>query len=83
MKGRQEMIVDVTKGKSITDMMTRKQEAGKKRTTEKAAGGESTTSLIYIAMQYSFIQLSELELCRVNRNAQGFNITTQESNPGP
>ena len=32
--------------------------------------------------RYSFIQLSELEQCRVNKLAQGFNTTVQDSNPG-
>ena len=32
--------------------------------------------------RYSFIQLSELEQCRVKNRAQGFNTTTQDSNPG-
>ena len=40
MKGRKEVRVDVTKRKSITRTMTGKKEAGKKQTTEKAAGGE-------------------------------------------
>ena len=30
---------------------------------------------------YSFIQLSELELCRVNKLVQGFNTAAQDSNP--
>ena len=42
-KGRKEMIVDVTKGKSITGMMTGRTEAGMKGTTEEAAGGKSAT----------------------------------------
>ena len=32
--------------------------------------------------RYSFIQLSELEQCRVKKLAQGFNTTAQGSNPG-
>ena len=32
--------------------------------------------------RYSFIQLSELKQCRVNKLAQGFNTTAQDSNPG-
>ena len=40
MKGRKEMRVDVTKRKSITRMISGKKEAGKKGTTEKAAGGK-------------------------------------------
>ena len=32
--------------------------------------------------RYSFIQLSELEQCRVKKLAQGFNATAQDSNPG-
>ena len=32
--------------------------------------------------RYSFIQLSELEQCRVNKLAQGFNTAAQDSNPG-
>ena len=32
--------------------------------------------------RYSFIQLSELEQCRVNKLAQRFNIAAQDSNPG-
>ena len=33
--------------------------------------------------RYSFIQLCELEQCRVTTRAQGFNIAAQDSNPGP
>ena len=33
--------------------------------------------------RYSFIQLSELEQCRVKKRAHGFNIALQDSNPGP
>ena len=32
--------------------------------------------------RYSFIQLSELEQCRVTKLAQGFNTAAQDSNPG-
>ena len=32
--------------------------------------------------RYSFIQLSELEQCRVKKIAQGFNTAAQDSNPG-
>ena len=32
--------------------------------------------------RYSFIQLSELVQCRVNKLAQGFNTAAQDSNPG-
>ena len=32
-------------------------------------------------VRYSFIQLSELEQCRVKKLAQGFNTTAQDSNP--
>ena len=32
--------------------------------------------------RYSFIQLRELEQCRVNTFAQGFNTAAQDSNPG-
>ena len=32
--------------------------------------------------RYSFIQLSELEQCRVNKLAQGFNTAAQDLNPG-
>ena len=32
--------------------------------------------------RYSFIQLSELEQCRVKKLAQGFNTTAQDLNPG-
>ena len=32
--------------------------------------------------RYSFIQLSELEQCRVKKSAQGFNNAAQGSNPG-
>ena len=32
--------------------------------------------------RYSFLQLSELEQCRVNKLAQGFNTAAQDSNPG-
>ena len=38
MKGRKEVRVDVSKGKSITGMMTGRKEAGKTGTTEKEAG---------------------------------------------
>ena len=41
MKGRKELRVDVTKRKSITRKMSGAKEAGKKGTTEKAAGGKS------------------------------------------
>ena len=34
-------------------------------------------------VKYSFIQLGELEHCRVNKLAQGFNTAAQDSNPGP
>ena len=33
-------------------------------------------------VNYSFIQLSELEQCRVKKLAQGFNTLAQDSNPG-
>ena len=33
-------------------------------------------------VRYSFIQLSELEQCRVKKLAQGFNTAAQDSNPG-
>ena len=33
-------------------------------------------------VKYSFIQLSELEQCRVKKLAQGFNTAAQDSNPG-
>ena len=33
--------------------------------------------------RYSFIQLSELEECRVKKLAQGFNTIAQDSKPGP
>ena len=32
--------------------------------------------------RYSFIQLSELEQCRLKKLAQSFNTTAQDSNPG-
>ncbi|KAK2190568.1 hypothetical protein NP493_75g00010 [Ridgeia piscesae] len=32
--------------------------------------------------RYSFIQLSELEQCRVKKLAECFNTTPQDSNPG-
>ena len=32
--------------------------------------------------RYSFIQLNELEQCRVKELAQGFNTAAQDSNPG-
>ena len=38
MKGRKEVRVDVSKGKSITGMMTGRKEAGVNGTTEKGAG---------------------------------------------
>ena len=31
--------------------------------------------------RYSFIQLSELEQCKVKKRAQGFNTAAQDSNP--
>ena len=43
MKGRKEGRVDVTKRKSIIRTMTGRKEAGKKGTTEKAAGEKSAT----------------------------------------
>ena len=33
--------------------------------------------------RYSFIQLSELEQCRVKKLAQAFSTAAQDSNPGP
>ena len=33
-------------------------------------------------VRYSFIQVSELEQCRVKKLAQGFNTAAQDSNPG-
>ena len=33
--------------------------------------------------RYSFLQLRELEQCRVKKLAQGFNTAAQDSNPGP
>ena len=42
-KGRNEVRVYVSKGKSITGMVTGRKEAGKKGTTEKAVGGKSMT----------------------------------------
>ena len=33
-------------------------------------------------VRYSFIQLSELEQCRVKTLAQGFSTAAQDSNPG-
>ena len=33
--------------------------------------------------RHTFIQLSELEQCRVKKPAQGFNTAAQDSNPGP
>ena len=38
-------------------------------------------NILFIA-RYSFIQLSELEQCRVKNLAQGFNTAAQDSNPG-
>ena len=32
--------------------------------------------------KYSFIQLNELEQCRVKKLAKGFNTAEQDSNPG-
>jgi len=43
MKGRKEVRVYVSKGKSITGMMTGRKEAGQKVTTEKVAGEKSMT----------------------------------------
>ena len=40
MKARKEVTVEVSKGKSITGMMTGRKQARKKGTTEKAAGGK-------------------------------------------
>ena len=42
-KGRKEVRVYVLNRKSITGTMTGRMEVGKKGTTEKAAGGKSTT----------------------------------------
>ena len=39
-------------------------------------------SYTYTIARYSFIQLSELEQCRVIKLAQGFNTAAQVSNPG-
>ena len=44
MKGRKEVIVDVSKGKLITGMITGRNGAGKKGTTEKARQGEKSTT---------------------------------------
>ena len=44
-------------------------------------GCSYTYPLMSIA-RYSFIQLSELEHCRVKQTAQGFNTAAQDSNPG-
>ena len=44
--------------------------------------GRINTHHLFIA-RYSFIQLSELKQCRVNKLAQGFNTAAQDSNPGP
>ena len=44
-------------------------------------GGSYTHPPLSIA-RYSFIQLSELEQCRVTKLAQGFNTAAQDSNPG-
>ena len=43
MKGRKEVRVDMTKGNSITGMMTGRKMAEKKGTTEKGQGEKSTT----------------------------------------
>ena len=40
-------------------------------------------SCINCSIWYSFIQLSELEQCRVKKLAQGFNTAAQDSNLGP
>ena len=45
-------------------------------------GCSYTYSPLYLA-RHSFIQLSELEQCRVKKLAHGFNTTAQDSNPGP
>ena len=39
-------------------------------------------SRINCSIWYLFIQLSELEQCRVKKPAQGFNTAAQDSNPG-
>ena len=44
-------------------------------------GCSYTYSPLSIA-RYSFLQLSELEQCRVKQLAQGFNTAAQDSNPG-
>ena len=44
-------------------------------------GCSNTYSPLSIA-RYSFIQLSELEQCRVKKRAQCFNTAAQDSNPG-
>ena len=54
MKGRKEVRVNASKGKSITGMMTGRKEAGKKGTTEKA-GGRKVCNSLYSLIQ-SFIQ---------------------------
>ena len=53
MKGRKEMRVDVTKRKSIIRMMTGRNEAGKKGTTEKAAGGKVNEQVDATRRSYS------------------------------
>ena len=46
MKGRKEVKVDVSKGKSITRMVTGRNDAGKKGTTAKAAGGKVNSEAV-------------------------------------
>ena len=45
-------------------------------------GCSYTYPSLSIARYSSFIQLSELEQCRVKKLAQGFNTAAQDSNPG-
>ena len=53
MKGRKEVRVDASKGKSIIGMMTGRKEAGKKGTTEKGAGRKVNDQVYAIRRNYS------------------------------
>ena len=71
---------------SLTDLFTQTPsrlhwEASSHMLQLMSEGCSYTYSPLSIA-RYSFIQLSELEQCRVKKFAQGFNITAQDSNPG-
>ena len=72
---------------SLTDLFTQTTsrllwEAASSHMLQLMQGCSYTYPPLSIA-RYAFIQLSELEQCRVKKLAQGFNTAAQDSNPGP